>query len=503
MPESAATVRRPIMEGINVRRLALASSLLAVLLPAAVAATASAANPQVSPQAAERALDAALDALSPPIAASSGPAAGSRDATVALRDLAVSLPALRGADRRRARALLARPTDKNDRAYFGKEAKDSPVCNAHFCLHWTEKAKNRPNRKVFKAIFPAMNQSRAIENEDLGWRDPKSDGKLGARHGKGRDGQVDVYVTNLGRRLYGYASPDGHQRGQKRYAYLVLDNDYVGFPTGPVQSMQVTAAHEYNHILQFNYDVFEDVWLFEDTATWMEEQVYPNINDYLNYLPAFAKTSSRPMTGSSIKIYAEAVWNHWLGNRFGDEVVRHTWEVSPKQRSFAVAAYNKAIKGAGGPGFAPELGDFFAATAEWRSLPGRFTDDYAEFPDMKRSGKIDAGTAKTKLDNTSYRLYDVDPTGGAAISLDVKAEKGTKSSISLIGREGGTGGAVTISTGYLGKGGTGEVTLADPGKFSRITAMVANVDGDSKRRRKGKRVYTSDNSSYRFSLGAG
>ena len=87
------------------------------------------------------------------------------------------------------------------------------------------------------------------------------------------------------------------RRGFKRYAYLVLDNDYIGFPTPPTESMQVTVAHEYNHILQFNYDVFEDVWLFEDTATWAEEKVYPAINDYLNYLPAFAAKPQVPMTG--------------------------------------------------------------------------------------------------------------------------------------------------------------------------------------------------------------
>ncbi len=38
----------------------------------------------------------------------------------------------------------------------------------------------------------------------------------------------------------------------------------------PIESMQVTAAHEYNHILQFNYDLFEQVWMYESTATWVE-----------------------------------------------------------------------------------------------------------------------------------------------------------------------------------------------------------------------------------------
>ncbi len=481
------------------RRLVLVFSLLAAVLLPAAAATADAPAGNVSAASAQQALDNALEVFRQPRSAASGPATGSRDATVALRDLAVALPALSGADRLRARSLLARPTEKNDRAYFGKEAPDSPQCNADFCVHWTNNAKNAPVSNSFlNEIAASVVLSRNVENNTLGWRDPKSDGRIGGRKGKGFDGQTDVYVTNLGRRLYGYAAPDNGQRGRKRYAYLVLDNDYVGFPTGPLDSMRVTVAHEYNHILQFNYDVFQNVWLFEDTATWMEDKVYPAINDYINYLPAFAKKSSRPMTGSSIKIYAEAVWNHWLSAKYGDDVVRNTWEVSPKQKSFAVDAYEKAIKNAGGPGFSQELGDFFAATAEWKSNPA--FPDYTAYPDMKRSGSVNGNTTKTKLDNTSYKLYEVNPSADPSVTLSVKAEKGTKSSISLVGRIGG-GGPVTTETTYLKKGGNGEVTLANPGVYSRITAIVANVDGDARRSRKGKLIYTADSSSYRFQLG--
>jgi hypothetical protein len=481
------------------RRLVLVVLLLAACLLPAAAATAAAPAGEVSAASARQALDDALDVFREPLSAASGPAAGSREATAALRDLAVALPALSGADRRKAQDLLSRPTDKNDRAFFGKEAPGSPICDAHFCVHWTNKARNKPKSNNFlNEIMTSVDLSRSIENDDLGWRNPKSDGRRGGRKGRGFDGQTDVYVTNLGRRLYGYAAPDGGQRGQKRYAYLVLDNNYVGFPTGPKDSMRVTVAHEYNHILQFNYDVYENVWLFEDTATWMEDKVYPAINDYLNYLPAFANKPERPMTGSSIKIYAEAVWNHWLSAKYGDDVVRNTWEVSPKQKSFAVDSYEKAIKNAGGPGFSRELGDFFAATSEWKSNTA--FPDHAVYPDMKRSGTVTAATTKTTLDNTSYRLYDVNPSADPSVTLSVKAEPGTKSSISLVGRVGGSG-PVTTETTYLRKGGKGEVTLTAPALYSRITAVVADVDGDAKRNRGGRLRYSGDDSSYRFELG--
>jgi hypothetical protein len=470
--------------------------LLAVLLLAAPVASAGAPQP-VGERAAGQALDAALDVFREPLAA--GGAAGERDATAALRDLAVSLPVLNRRNRELARDLLARPSDKSSRFYFGKEASSSPACNERFCVHWSNNQRSRPSSSGFLSqVSTAVERSYDVENGALGWRQAKSDGRHGARHGAGGEGQVDVYVTNLGRNLYGYAANDPGQKGSRRYAYLVLDNDYKGFPSPPVQSMRVTVAHEYNHILQFNYDTFEDLWLFESTATWAEEKVFPEINDYLYYLPDMARQPQRPMTGSSIKVYAEAVWNHWLSSRFGDDSVRRAWEVSRSQRHFAVDSYDDAIKDFDGPGFAQELGTFFAASAEWRATS--HLPDHAAYPEVDRSGRIGAATRKTKLDNTAYRLYRVTDVTEPSVTLEARAEKGTRSSISLVGRTGASG-PLTIETTYLRKGGRGEVTLANPGAYSRVTAVVANVDGRSNRKdRRGRRVYKSDGSSYRFSL---
>ena len=45
----------------------------------------------------------------------------------------------------------------------------------------------------------------------------------------------------------------------------------------------------------------------------------------------FTKKPHVPMTGRTIKVYSEAVWNHWLSYKYGDDVVRKTWEKSPKK----------------------------------------------------------------------------------------------------------------------------------------------------------------------------
>jgi len=465
---------------------------------AALAPGTAAASPgEHSPVGAARALEAAEAALNGPATLSAGATSAAPDATYALRNLAVALPALDGVDRRRAEQILARPTDKDDVQYFGKEAADSPICNPDFCVHWTETEKNAPMNDAFiDQVAAAADRSFFVENEVLAWQRPKGDGSRGARNGVGGEGQTDVYITDLGRGLYGFAAPDPGQRGPSRFAYLVLDNNYIGFPSPPLESMQVTVAHEYNHILQFGYDIFEDLWMFESTATWVEQYVFPDVDDYLNYLPAFASTPETPLTGEGIEIYAEAVWNHWLSSRYKPDVVRQAWagSRSAEPPSFAPAAYDSAIRLKGGRSFSQEFGEFAAATAEWRSFPLVFPDA-AAYPDMKRKGKLGSKTTTLKLDNTSYRLLTVKPHGSRA-TLKVKAPQGIHSTIALVGRVGpAEGGAVTVRSRYLAGGGRGTVQLDRLASFDRVTALVINGDA-----RRGNQGFKSDASKYRASL---
>src|SRR5947208_1589602 len=100
--------------------------------------------------------------------------------------------------------------------------------------------------------------------------------------------------------IFGYSAPDPGQRTNSQSAYLVMDNDYrqSEYPrySSPLPPMEVTAAHEYNHVLQFGYDVLQDTWLFESTAVWMEDKVYDDVNDYLSYLTPWAQLSQVPIT---------------------------------------------------------------------------------------------------------------------------------------------------------------------------------------------------------------
>lgn len=442
-------------------------------------------------------------------AAASGRAGRGRDLTPLLKDLAVKLPALTGADRVRARRLLARPTlgetASNEDGYSVAEH-NPPMCSAHFCIHWVDTTADAPPSPSYvQTMSQVFENVYEVENNQLGWRAPTSDGARGCP-GSAPDcmNKTDVYIKNVGGQgVYGYSAPDpGQGQTLSQHAYLVMDNDYSAseFPKyggDPIQPMEVTAAHEYNHVLQFGYDVAQDTWMLESTAVWMEDKVYTDINDYLQYLTPWSQLSSVPITTFNsnrsddpvnVKVYGDMVWNRWLDTRYGQDAPRIAWEhsLTSKPKSFAPGAYDQMLA-THGSSFFSGFTQFAADTAEWRSANSPFAEG-STFPDMERvqdgtTGrpiqlKINSGGAGGKLDHTTFGLVDVTPTTTPRLKAVLNSPRGVQMAIALVGRIGDeTGGTYVSAITRLSKGGPGSVTLTDPGRFSRITAVLINGDG--------------------------
>jgi Family of unknown function (DUF6055) len=421
-----------------------------------------------------------------------------RELSGALLSLAQRLDALPSDERKAAEDLLARPTDPNHTNQPGGPYTVPAVAayTTHFCFHWVESTADAPpladdNHNNFPdyvdEVADTFEHVYDVENDAMGWRAPKSDGTLGGCTNGGA-GLTDVYLKDIGKLgLYGYASIDpGQPQGDvSRYAFQVMDNDYskAEFPqyNGYLPPLEVTAAHEYNHVLQDGYDFVEDKWMFEATATWMEDEVYPDINDYHQYMAPWAQRSLEPITApDDAKVYGSAVWNHWLSDRYGAAVVRHAWEVSGDEGDFAPGAYDRAIKDAGGHGFEPELIDFAASTAEWGAANSGIHEG-SQFPAMQRvtnGGQpitlpTDGTTIQGSIDHTGYALFDVAHSDAVALDLYGALPDGTAGGIALVGF---AGGQMTKVLGLMPNGGQTKVTLPNPGRFSRITAVVVNAD---------------------------
>jgi hypothetical protein len=436
----------------------------------------------------ERALEQALGLLGAGAVASSAGERG-RELTLLLREVALGLDRLDAGPRRQARALLARPTDRDSRDYFGQQAARSPLCDVNFCVHWAKNSPDAPAPDDADAngipdfvdqTLAAARQSFDVTNAELGWRKAIADGSRGSRRNEGADGQVDIYLMNLRPGLFGYAATDPGQRGIRQHGYLVLDQDFAGYRQPPLDLMRATIAHEYNHILQFAYDIRQEDWIFESTATWAEDRVFPEIDDYLQFLPSFTRNPHRAMAElgpRQIKVYGSAVWNHWLSSFRGPSVVRAAWEQSPRVKPphWGFSAYDGAIRAAGGSSFSRDFASFAVETAEWGSSP--LFPDSDRYPDMRRSGKLKRGSREIRLEHTGYRLLRVKVRGGAPVRLSVRVRRGPRAAIALVGRSGPRdGGTVRSVSRYLKKGGRGSVVIDDPASLNRLTAVVVNAD---------------------------
>jgi hypothetical protein len=447
-----------------------------------------------------------------------------RELSPVLRTLAEKLPELGGADRRRAERLLARPTNvqeanPSESTYAVPEA--APWCGPHFCVHYVTTTKAGPPKAdqcrnpaddrpdladangngvpdYVETMLDQFEYVYSVENVQLGWRPPKPD------FGRGGDDRTDVYVKNIGPEgIFGYAAPDARQPlspGRHQLAaYLVMDNDYCQAEyhnqTDTLKPLQVTAAHEYNHVLQFNYDAQEDNWMFESTAVWMEDKVYDDLNDWVNFLPAWTKLTLTPLTqfnsqdggdAQNIKVYGDAVFNRWIDERLGAETIRQAWEQSVDAKSFAPAAYDRALR-ARGRSFFSAFTEFATDTAEWRAPNGLFEEGNT-FPDVQRALGGDALQPQTAtrersdfvegtINHTSYALFNIDPSGEDNLKLAGKFGHGVPGAIALVGRTGDeAAGTTVVRIKRLPHGGNGRVTLRNATQYSRVTGVLINAD---------------------------
>ncbi len=393
--------------------------------------------------------------------------------------------------------LRGRPTDGNDpnrNAYSVPEAPKSPFCGPNFCVHWVAEGLDAPSLKdsdgdgipdYVQKVLQVAEHVHRVENGKLGWREPKSDGRRG-----GGVGKTDVYLSQIGGQLFGYAAPDrgqnskGNPLPRRLYGYLVLDNDYSAFEfpgTKPLTDLEVTVAHEYNHILQFAYDAYQDPWFAESTAVWMEDQVYNGLNDYLRYERRWVKLYDTPLTANSIKEYGSAVWNQWLSHHYGQSLIRKIWSgaIHARPGGFSVAAYERALS-AYGASFGRDFSRFAAAVAEWHTDVG-FREAYL-YPDVPRRGtlRLDGQPATRLLNHTTFQFLAVHAAGGRAVVIHAIAPEGSAAGLALVGRIGSERHGHTVTRlDYAPSGGRLQVRLTDPGRFSRITAVVVNADGQA------------------------
>lgn len=330
-----------------------------------------------------------------------------RDGTPVLRDLFVRLPQLGPRERRLARGLLARPTD-------GRRAPGAPrytvrarhLCGANLCLHWVARTRNAPplvdadhdripdwvetTRAVFAHVW-------AVEVGRFGYRRPRADLGSGPHRGGNPNGKLDVFLADIGAEgMFGYCTSDDPRHYPRyryfdRSAYCVVDDDFAatqfeGQESG-LEALEVTAAHEFFHAVQFAYDVAEDLWLLEGTAVWMEDEVYDDVNGNVDFLDVSALTVPQASLdrGHGGFEYGSWLFFRFLSEYFGPEavsdpsVIRAIWRRADASRrgpdDYSLRAIQRVVAGRGRP-----FRDVFAAFGLVNRSPSAWYEEGVEYP---------------------------------------------------------------------------------------------------------------------------
>lgn len=344
------------------------------------------------------------------------------------------------------RFILRRPVDSNDPDFYGAGivvlTYDTP--DGHIKIHYTED--NRLGDAVAgsdgnPATIPqfVIDTGAAFENayshiRGLGYPDPPGDGT------RGGDSRLDVYLLHLPG-SYGYTSFDQTPAD----AYIVFDISFTGKPANldpagkQAGDIKVTAAHELFHVFHFQLstDISGSGWWMEASSTWMEDEIYPEVKDYLNYVGTryddandngrwdagetfytiggaragttgridkwFDKPESSLDTFNSSYEYGNIIWVKYLSESRGRDIVRNIW--------YRTANNNPAINAISGQlvslnsSLGTELKSFR------KKLLLREFADQTHYPQIKQDASFSAlpQTITASLNHLAARYYDFKP----------------------------------------------------------------------------------------------
>ncbi|MBI3364709.1 MAG: hypothetical protein HY033_07355, partial [Ignavibacteriae bacterium] len=218
------------------------------------------------------------------------------------------------------------------------------------------------------------------------------------------DSTFHVTVRDLGTGLYGQTIPDPapiSSGNPARYmTHIEIDNDFqfVYGPSRGMPALKVTAAHEFHHAIQlgsYGYWGDENIYFYEITSTWMEDVVYNDVNDYLQYLsndPYRSSQFSRPeirftKLDGNIE-YSRAVWGKFLEKRYSREIMRRIWEFI--RQSTILTALDNALSETGS-----SFRGAFHEFAYWNLNTGptsdtsRFYSEGHDYPTMNIAAQIE------------------------------------------------------------------------------------------------------------------
>jgi hypothetical protein len=296
------------------------------------------------------------------------------------------------------------------------------------------------------SVAAIANQVFAFETGELGYKVPETDGE------EGGGPEYDIYVEGLSNE-YGETVPetqlDTKPDGARWTSFMRIDNDFSfvrpnsnkGLP-----ALRVTLAHEFHHVIQLGaygyWTADADKFFHEVTSTWMEDVVFPGVNDYLNYVRSSRGHFKNPdlcfSLSNGLIEYSRCIWGHFIAAKFGRDLMRVAWQNIPNARP--LQAMDLALQGvASNPSnFKIEFLDWEV----WNYYTGPRADstkyyprgaDYPEVVQIPYEFVPPTGMLLGDLESLSTRYHQVLTTADTVILIQTNinresAEQGTGSS---------------------------------------------------------------------------
>jgi hypothetical protein len=182
----------------------------------------------------------------------------------------------------------------------------------------------------------------------LDFVEPPADGWYTAINDNGGNGLYDIYVRNAGAGLYGYVQPElyANNNGNNEHSsgvtevnaftsYMVMRHNYNGFPNTELEAIQVTAAHEFFHAVQFGYDGWEESWVMEASAVEMEEYIYDDINDCYQYMSSWFSQPHKSLNlDSDSRWYGSFIYFQYVAEHVSEDIMKSFWQQSITHDSY-------------------------------------------------------------------------------------------------------------------------------------------------------------------------
>jgi hypothetical protein len=250
-----------------------------------------------------------------------------------------------------------------------------------FRIHFNKSGLHKPAYDL-NLLSDALDSAYNYEVNILGYPPPPKD------YGGGGDDKYDVYIQNMSGGLYGETRTEDLIGKDTYTSYIVIDNDFDRYYTQGIDGARVSVAHEFHHAIQVGNYIYRstDQYYHELSSTAMEEFVFDDINDYYAYIYSYFVNTNRSFSQNSG--YNLAVWNIFLKDRFGFDILKRTWELMREER--ALYAIADAIKEYGSD-FKAEFAEFsnWIYFTGYRSKPGKYFEEAENYPVIKPLMNID------------------------------------------------------------------------------------------------------------------